>query len=284
MGVLIVIAVIVLVALAGAMLVAASKRSEAVTARGQLSRETLKRDAARRKADQAGAATPGLRGRELERVMMEGGGVATATSTVAATWVPPDEAAIGVSRRQFLNRSIIGLLTLAITSFAANAFTAFLWPSGSGGFGGKVKVGKLNDLLQQIKASGGFLYKPEAKAWLVAYPETALPKARVAYKGQACLPGMEKGLLAIYQKCVHLGCRVPSCGTSKWFECPCHGSQYNQAGEKKGGPAPRGLDRFPIEIAGDGSVTIDTAGAKIIQGPPIGTNTTGQEAQGPHCV
>ena len=22
----------------------------------------------------------------------------------------------------------------------------------------------------------------------------------------------------------------------------------------------------------------------IIQGPPIGTNTTGQEAEGPHCV
>jgi cytochrome b6-f complex iron-sulfur subunit len=23
---------------------------------------------------------------------------------------------------------------------------------------------------------------------------------------------------------------------------------------------------------------------QIIQGPPIGTNTTGQEAEGPHCV
>jgi cytochrome b6-f complex iron-sulfur subunit len=22
----------------------------------------------------------------------------------------------------------------------------------------------------------------------------------------------------------------------------------------------------------------------VIQGPPIGTNTTGQEAEGPHCV
>jgi cytochrome b6-f complex iron-sulfur subunit len=23
---------------------------------------------------------------------------------------------------------------------------------------------------------------------------------------------------------------------------------------------------------------------QVIQGPPIGTNTTGQEAEGPHCV
>jgi cytochrome b6-f complex iron-sulfur subunit len=31
-----------------------------------------------------------------------------------------------------------------------------------------------------------------------------------------------------------------------------------------------------------GQVTVDTKA--VIQGPPIGTNTTGQEAEGPHCV
>ena len=63
-------------------------------------------------------------------------------------------------------------------------------------------------------------------------------------------PAWRPGVVALYQKCVHLGCRVPQCDTSQWFECPCHGSQYNQVGEKKGGPAPRGLDRFAIEVAG----------------------------------
>jgi cytochrome b6-f complex iron-sulfur subunit len=29
-------------------------------------------------------------------------------------------------------------------------------------------------------------------------------------------------------------------------------------------------------------VTINTG--IVVQGPPIGTNTTGQEAEGPHCV
>ena len=74
---------------------------------------------------------------------------------------------------------------------------------------------------------------------------------------------------------------MPACLTSQWFECPCHGSQYNQVGEKKGGPAPRGLDRFAMAVSG-GSLTVDTGA--IIQGPPLGTNTTGQEAEGPHCV
>jgi cytochrome b6-f complex iron-sulfur subunit len=52
-------------------------------------------------------------------------------------------------------------------------------------------------------------------------------------------------------------------------------------GEKKGGPAPRGLDHFAMEVSGD-SLIVNTG--LIIQGPPIGTNTTGQEAEGPHCV
>ena len=116
--------------------------------------------------------------------------------------------------------------------------------------------------------------------WVVAYPQAALEKAQKVYP-PAIMTGLEQGVLALYQKCPHLGCRVPSCPTSQWFECPCHGSQYNQAGEKKGGPAPRGMDRFAMEVS-DNVLTVNTG--NVIQGPPIGTNTTGQEAEGPHCV
>jgi cytochrome b6-f complex iron-sulfur subunit len=116
--------------------------------------------------------------------------------------------------------------------------------------------------------------------WITEYPSASLDNAKKAYSPSE-LSGMEAGLIALYQKCPHLGCRVPSCPTSQWFECGCHGSQYNRVGEKKGGPAPRGLDRFAMTIAGD-TFTVDTG--LIIQGPPIGVNTTGQEAEGPHCV
>jgi cytochrome b6-f complex iron-sulfur subunit len=93
---------------------------------------------------------------------------------------------------------------------------------------------------------------------------------------------MEQGYVALYQKCVHLGCRVPWCQTSQWFECPCHGSKYNRVGEKRGGPAPRGLDRWPLSLSGS-SIVVDTAGTAI-QGPPIGTDTTGQGQEGAPCV
>ncbi len=73
---------------------------------------------------------------------------------------------------------------------------------------------------------------------------------------------MEQGYVALYQKCVHLGCRVPWCESSQWFECPCHGSKYNRVGEKQGGPAPRGLDRFPLEVSG-GNIIVDTGNLQI---------------------
>ena len=111
---------------------------------------------------------------------------------------------------------------------------------------------------------------------------TRSPKAEASgVYAEPVLEGMRAGFDALYQKCPHLGCRVPQCITSQWFECPCHGSQYNRVGEKKGGPAPRGMDRFGVSVA-DGVVTIDTG--QVFQGPPIGTNTTGQEAEGPHCI
>ena len=45
---------------------------------------------------------------------------------------------------------------------------------------------------------------------------------------------------------------------SQWFECLCHGSKYTVLGEKRDGPAPRGMDRFPVRVA-DGAYVINTA-------------------------
>jgi cytochrome b6-f complex iron-sulfur subunit len=194
-------------------------------------------------------------------------------------WVPPDPDGLGVTRRQLFNRSIVALFGLGLSGFSA-ATLAFLWPGSSGGFGAKIQVGKLSDIAAEIDNGQGFAYYPEARMWVTRYPEATLDKARAAYS-DAELVAMEAGFVPLYQKCPHLGCRVPECTTSQWLECPCHGSQYNRVGEKRGGPAPRGMDRFAASIDGD-VLTVDTG--QIIQGPAIGTNTTGQEAEGPHCV
>jgi cytochrome b6-f complex iron-sulfur subunit len=135
--------------------------------------------------------------------------------------------------------------------------------------------------MDQIAEKKEPYYLAAGRLYINPYPKDATEKAKSVLAYSAVLEGYEAGIVALYQKCVHLGCRVPWCKTSQWFECPCHGSQYNRVGEKKGGPAPRGLDRFAASVQG-GIVVVDTK--MVIPGPPIGTNTTGQESEGPHCI
>jgi cytochrome b6-f complex iron-sulfur subunit len=197
----------------------------------------------------------------------------------AVIWEPVDEEELGVSRRQFLNRGILTTVGFSVAGFGA-ACLGFLWPTGTGGFGGKVKAGSVSDMISYIESTRKPYYVPEARAYIVQYPKADLPAAKKIYS-PITYAGMEEGYVALYQRCVHLGCRVPWCDTSQWFECPCHGSKYNRVGEKKAGPAPRGLDRFAFKIDG-GQMTVDTGIIEI--GPPIGTDTTKQQQEGPLCV
>ena len=261
-----------------------ARRSD-VRGAGALSAETVKRDRAARAAATSAAESATSRADDVEAegvAARVGVGLAPSSDDTGLTpWVPPDPEALGVSRRQFFNRATISLMAAGIGTFSAASFVAFLWPTKTGGFGGKVPVGRYDDIIAGIRTGDGFFYAPEARAGLTRYPVESIPKAEGIYAA-SLLPGLEQGLIASYQKCPHLGCRVPQCVSSQWFECGCHGSQYNRVGEKKGGPAPRGMDHFPLEFSAAGEVTVDTG--TIVQGAPIGTNTTGQEAEGPNCV
>ncbi|HEX2040239.1 MAG TPA: Rieske 2Fe-2S domain-containing protein [Acidimicrobiales bacterium] len=274
----VVVAVVVVLVLAIVFVATTATRRDRVAAMRGV-REARRRDRGN-PLEADGTAT----GREVERaaVLERRAGTAVAVPAAApppAPRAPLDDEALGVTRRQFFNRSIVAMFGLGLGGFGA-ATLGFLWPSLSGGFGSKIRVGKLDDILGQIAATREPVYVAEARSWIAPYPQEALDKARDIYTG-GVLDGMEQGVVALYQKCVHLGCRVPWCTSSQWFECPCHGSQYNRVGERKAGPAPRGLDRFGVSVDG-GVVVVDTA--QVIQGPPIGTNTTGQEQEGPHCA
>jgi cytochrome b6-f complex iron-sulfur subunit len=85
--------------------------------------------------------------------------------------------------------------------------------------------------------------------------------------------------IALYQRCVHLGCTVPYRNDCFSFKCPCHGSRYNTDGEYLDGPAPRSLDRFAFHFQGE-NVIVDTgtlnnrvphpdATTRLIPKPPV---------------
>lgn len=271
---IITIAIAVLAVLGLGVVLSASRRSD-IKGVGSLSRETRKRD-----RNAAKVARNSSREAEYQGIASRSA-VAVMAPAAVESFVAPDAEALGETRRAFLNRATVTLMSASLGGFAA-ALIAFLWKGAEGGFGSKINAGKIDDVIGQIRSAGGFLYLPEARSWVTEYPKEAISKAEVAYGGQgAVFAGMSAGVIALYQKCPHLGCRVPECRTSQWFECPCHGSQYNRVGEKKGGPAPRGMDRFGVSI-NNGMMVIDTG--SVFGGPPIGTNTTGQEAEGPHCV
>lgn len=272
---IITIAIAVLAVLGLGVVLTATRRSD-MSGVGVLSRETRKRD-----RDAKKSSLSARRDVEAEASAARSTAVAVMPPAAVEPWVAPDAEMIGESRRVFLNRATGTLMSASLGGFAA-ASIAFLWKGADDGFGSKINAGKLEDVIGQIRANKGFLYLPEARAWVTEYPKEAISKADTIYAGQGpVFSGMSEGIVALYQKCPHLGCKVPECKTSQWFECPCHGSQYNRVGEKKGGPAPRGMDRFGVSVS-NGLVVIDTS--TVFGGPPIGVNTTGQEAEGPHCV
>ncbi len=279
---LLVITVIVLAVLALAVALTSLRRRDA-DGLGHLAAETRRRDA-QSAAEGSGASDEA---RELERsvaLARTAGSLEAAPPRPVAEWSPPDPDEVGVTRRQFLNRASIQLMGASLGAFGA-ANIAFLWPRPSKGFGGKVKIGTIDSVNSVIASSSpatNFSYFSEAQTYLQPYPlDSASQSAAEAVYTGSVLDGIKQGYVALWQKCPHLGCKVPVCASSQWFECPCHGSQYNRVGEKKAGPAPRGMDRFPIIIDGV-DVIIDTGSPK--QGPAIGVDTTKQGLEGPHCA
>jgi cytochrome b6-f complex iron-sulfur subunit len=189
-----------------------------------------------------------------------GGGGGTASKSV-------------VSRRDFFRGGLLVSLLVFGAQFGG-ASIAFLWPSLKGGFGSVIQVpDDLNAIKDQIATQRQPYYYGAGRFYLINYTGDG---TNTIYAGITA-----DGLMALYQKCAHLGCRVPFCEQSQWFECPCHGSKYNYAGEYQLGPAPTGLMRFKVAVAGQ-TVSVDTS--TIIPGPPRGTNTIHQAPEGPFCV
>ena len=164
----------------------------------------------------------------------------------------------GLSRRRLLHAGLglgLGAGALAVIG----AVLDFLWMRDTEErFGGVINVGP---------APG---YPPGSKTlvhrgrfWLVSLTE--------AEGGP--------GLLALRNKCTHLGCEVPwnadlefpdpATGITQkgWFRCPCHDATFDAAGVRVYGPSPRGMDRMKLEIVGPyRDVKVDTG--RIIKATP----------------
>ena len=133
------------------------------------------------------------------------------------------------------------------------------------------------DLLRPLPATGfGGIVR--------SVPSTSVPESGVVEvpAARAYLTRLDDQILALSQKCTHLGCRVPYCESSGQFECPCHGSVFNRVGDYVAGPAPRGMDRYAVEVGDDGLVLVDTGTTE--NGPEPGILNVDEPARGPSCA
>jgi cytochrome b6-f complex iron-sulfur subunit len=79
--------------------------------------------------------------------------------------------------------------------------------------------------------------------------QVVFPEAKMVVRRQG------NKLAAISTVCTHLGCTVNPSDTG--FDCPCHGSTYDDRGQVTGGPAPRGLSWFRVSQMPSGELMVD---------------------------
>ena len=198
--------------------------------------------------------------------------------------IPITAAEYGVTRRKFLNRALFGLFVGAFLGGLSLSFLAFLWPKLKGGFGSAVNAGNFNEIQSQlIQPDGSILpiFMAAAQSWIVPFEPDLQDASSFSGLPVVATDGSEPGVMALWQRCVHLGCRVPECLSSQGFECPCHGSKYNFHGEYEDGPAPRNMDRFAVEISDNGDLIIQTG--QVVE-TSRATAKTIAYPQGPSCL
>lgn len=137
-----------------------------------------------------------------------------------------------VPRRSFVRNAALGSVLVILGQFGF-LFVRFFWPNKTGAFGSEISVPAAN-----------------------VPPVNGTPFRDV--QGKFYLVNTEDGLMALYWKCVHLGCTVPWVPSENQFHCPCHGSIYSYNGTRLSGPAPRPLDYMTLTVGDTGEVHVDT--------------------------
>ncbi len=173
-----------------------------------------------------------------------------------------------LTRRVFILGGFWSTLGLALVGILGPSLD-FAWTRDPAGAARKVRVSK--ETVQAAIESGDPVRVPAGKFFLVNLEPGVTPHGEET-------PG---GLLALWQKCPHLGCSVPwrpdftFQGRIGWFRCPCHGSTYTkEGGILVFGPSPRSMDRFEIEPQDDGSVVVNTGVAEAQKGSPENPSQT----------
>ena len=156
---------------------------------------------------------------------------------LARLHVGPNPEQKRATRRTFVRNAALGAVGVSLAELAAG-FYFFVYPNKTGAFGQTLTVPKAS--IPDVEKT----------------PFTDVP-------GKFYVIHNKDGVMALYWKCVHLGCTVPWVEGEHRFHCPCHGSIYDYDGQRVSGPAPRSLDYMQVTVTPTGDLKVNTG--KITQ-------------------
>jgi cytochrome b6-f complex iron-sulfur subunit len=124
----------------------------------------------------------------------------------------------------------------------------FILLGGMGALLGAASAWPLFRFLSPLAAKGG------GKQVTIPRSEVAPGKAHFfQFHGKPAVvlqpaPGKFVALSAV---CTHLGCIVAWQEQAGEFQCPCHGGRFSAEGQVLGGPPPKPLESFAVQLDGD---------------------------------
>ena len=152
----------------------------------------------------------------------------------------PPAAPKGVTRREFLYYVWGDSMALFLIETAGISVLFALPRFRAGEFGGVISVAA-SDF---PKANDPPVANNEGKFWMAT---------------------TDQGIIVNYKVCTHLGCIYKWDDLAHHYACPCHGSQFQLNGDWIAGPAPRGLDRFALQVFDkSGKLLADSSDGKPI--------------------
>jgi nitrite reductase/ring-hydroxylating ferredoxin subunit len=99
------------------------------------------------------------------------------------------------------------------------------------------------------------LYEPPAR--FTIGPSGSFPAGSVTFleDRRLFLFNGPDGFFTVSSVCTHLGCNVKRVASG--FECPCHGSRFDENGRVLQGPAPTPLSWYSLSLSPRGELIVD---------------------------
>ena len=148
----------------------------------------------------------------------------------------------------------VSLMGAGLGTFAAAGFVAFLWPTATGGFGGKVPRRQARRHQRRHPRRQRLLLRPRGPRLDHRVPGRRAAEGRDGLPAGPAPRHASRASSCMYQKCPHLGCRVPQCVTASGSSARATGRSTTGSARRRAARRRAAWTTSPLTIAAGGDV------------------------------